>query len=173
MVWDNFYAFTDGGKAVAFNVGQQAPNGVLSQTVATTAGQSYVLAFDLGAFSISSQDEQRLQLTVRGSANATLAARTISVFAPGSGTTYKPQSVAFVADGPTATVVFQDISATTLNVDLMLDNVRVTPQGEHRAGRHRAGYYRTTVQREHIGWRQRQFQCVGDGDGPAGLSMAL
>ena len=39
-------------KAVAFNGGQQTPNGVLSQSFATTVGQDYTLTFDVGAVSL-------------------------------------------------------------------------------------------------------------------------
>src|SRR4029077_17786817 len=69
------YAFTDGVRAVAFNLSQRAPDGVLSQTFATTAGQTYLVTFDLGAFSYSTQDEQRMQLTIRGSGGGTLASK--------------------------------------------------------------------------------------------------
>ena len=43
---------------------------------------------------------------------------------------YVPQAFTFVADSPMTTLTFEDISATTQNVDLVLDNVRVTVPGE-------------------------------------------
>jgi hypothetical protein len=116
---------TDGVQAVSFNGGQQAPNGVLSQTFTTTPGQSYTLTFDAGAISGLNQDEQRMQVTVQGT--TTLASKLVSVFAPGNGVKYVPQTMTFVADGAQVTLTFQDMSATTLNVDLLLDNVRITP----------------------------------------------
>jgi hypothetical protein len=48
------------------------------------------------------------------------------VFAPGNGGAYLAQSLAFVADSATTTVRFHDVSLTTQNVDLLLDNVRVS-----------------------------------------------
>ena len=120
------YSASDGTKAVVFNAGQQTPNGVLSQTIATTPNQTYVLTFDAGAFSVVDQDEQRLQVTVTGASNTALLSQTVSVFAPGNGTRYVPQTFTFTADGSSATLVFKDVSPTTFNTDLVLDNVRVT-----------------------------------------------
>jgi hypothetical protein len=120
------YGVTDGAQLVHFNFGQQPPNGVLSQSFETAVGQSYVLAFDVGAFSPVNQNEQQMQVTVQG--NSTLLSQTISVFAPGNGGSYVPQSFAFVADSSTTTLTFQDTSGTTDSVDLLLDNVRVTVQ---------------------------------------------
>src|SRR5207253_6199954 len=84
------YGVTDGTQLVHFNFGQLSPNGVLSQSFETTNGQTYVLAFDVGAFSNTNQNEQRMQVTVQGS--GTLLTQTISVFAPGNGGHYLPQS---------------------------------------------------------------------------------
>jgi hypothetical protein len=120
------YGVTDGAQLVHFNFGNQTPDGVLSQSFATTNGQAYVLAFDVGAFSKVNQDEQRMHVTVQG--NGTLLSQTLSVFAPRNGSQYVPESFVFVADNSTTTLTFQDISPTTDSVDLLLDNVRVTVQ---------------------------------------------
>jgi hypothetical protein len=117
---------TDGAKLVAFNVGQHTPNGVLAQSIATIAGHTYVLTFDLGAFSAANQDEQKMEVTVQG--DNLLNSEELSVFAPGNGNQYLPQSINFVADSNTTTITFRDISQTTTNVDLLLDNVQVTEQ---------------------------------------------
>jgi hypothetical protein len=123
------FAASDGAKAVVFNSGNQQPNGTLSQSISTTQGQGYTLAFDVGAFSNVNQSQQRLQVTVTGNNNSTLLApQIITVTAPGNGTTYLPKTFNFIADGSNATLLFQDVSQTTANVDLMLDNVRVTSQ---------------------------------------------
>src|SRR4029077_2274553 len=77
-----------------------------------------------------------------GQAN-TVVNRTASVFAPGSGTRYIHQSISFVADSATTTLTFQDVSQTTLNVDLMLDNVQVaqpSPPGSFTNGSFESGY---------------------------------
>jgi hypothetical protein len=119
------YGVTNGTQLVHFNWGQQPPNGVLSQTIVTTPGQMYTLAFDVGAFSTINTNEQRMQVTVQGS--SPLLSRTISVNAPGNGGAYVPQIFTFVANSSATTLSFHDISPTTTNVDLLLDNVRVTP----------------------------------------------
>ncbi len=124
------YGVTDGAQLVHFNWGQQEPNGSVSQAFATVPGQEYVLAFDVGAFSLLNQYEQRLHVTVEGE-GMLLSAR-VSVFAPGNGWTYRPQTFTFVADDTAAVLTFRDASPTTENVDLLLDNVRVM-EGRHRA----------------------------------------
>lgn len=118
------YGVTDGTQLVHFNFAQQQPTGVLSQSFATTAGEAYVLAFDVGATSVLTQNEQRMQVTVQG-ATSPLLSQSISVFAAKGGA-YQPQTFTFVADSSTTTLVFQDTSPTTINVDLLLDHVRVT-----------------------------------------------
>jgi len=114
---------SEGTKAIAFNSGQRPANGVISQTFATTPGATYSLSFDIGAFSLMNIDTQLLQVTVRG-ANTLLSQQT-SVSAPGDGVQYFSKSFSFVADTTTATLTFQDLSASTVDVDLFLDNVRV------------------------------------------------
>ena len=121
------YVATDGTHLVVFNGGQTTPNGILSQTFSTTPGQNYSLAFDVGAFSAANQSQQTVQVSVLGSGNtALLAPQNISVSAPGNGTTWVAQSFNFTANGTSTTITFQDLSQTTNNVDLVLDNVRVT-----------------------------------------------
>ena len=120
------YVASAGVKNVAFNAGQSTPNGVLSQTFMTTPGQAYVLAFDVGALSFVNQDAQWMQVTVQGS--GALLDQTMSVVGPGNGTTYVPLSFVFVANSTTTTLTFRDVSLTTTNIDLVLDNVRVTVQ---------------------------------------------
>jgi hypothetical protein len=121
----SFWVATEGVNAVAFNAEQQAPTGVLTRTFPTAAGRAYTLTFDLGAISGLNTAEQRMEVTIRGSAS--LLSRTVSVSAPGNGTRYVPQSFTFVADAASATLTFRDVSATTMNVDLMLDKVNVAP----------------------------------------------
>jgi hypothetical protein len=120
------HGVTDGTQLAHFNWGQQTPNGTLSQTFATTPGQPYVLAFDVGAESLVNQDQQRMQIIVQGI--STRLSQSTSVTAPGNGTRYEPRSYVFTADSSMTTLTFQDTSLTTINVDLVLDNVRVTPQ---------------------------------------------
>lgn len=110
---------------VVFNGAQSTPNGVVSQTFATVAGQSYRLEFALGVLAYN-KNEQRLLCTATGS--APLLSETISIFGRGSGqTAWELQSLSFVADSAATTIRFQDVSPSSSNLDLMLDDVRVSP----------------------------------------------
>ncbi len=118
------YAATDGVKLVGFNGGNSTPNAVLSQSFATVAGQSYTLAFDAGVLSYNTSP-QTMRVTVTGT--AALLDKTITINGAGGGSNrWLPQSFTFVADGPAATLVFRDQSASTVALDMMLDNVRVS-----------------------------------------------
>jgi hypothetical protein len=80
----------------------------------------------MAALSFVNHNEQRLQFEVVG--NSTLLSFTPSAFAPGNGLSYLYKSYTFVANSPVTTITFRDVSPTTQNIDLVLDNVRVTPQ---------------------------------------------
>jgi hypothetical protein len=118
------YGVTDGTQLVHFNWGQHEAGGGLSQRIATVPGREYVLSFDVGAFSLLNHDEQRMRVTVRGATD--LLSRDVVVFAPGTGGRYRRYQVSFIADATEATVAFDDRSLSTMNIDLLLDNVRVT-----------------------------------------------
>ena len=126
---NTIYAFTDGTQLMHFNFGQRPANGIVSQSFATIVGNQYRLVFDMGAFSFINQNEQRMRLTLQGGGPVPLLEQNLSVFAPGNGTRYLPQTFNFVADSTMTTVIFQDTSTSTINVDLVLDHVRVTLQG--------------------------------------------
>ena len=100
-----------GSKAVRVQRGPATPNGVLSQTFATTPGQAYALTFDAGAMSFVNQDAQQMLVTVQGM--GPLLSQTVSVAAPGNGSRYVAQSFPFVADSATTTLTFRDTSPTT------------------------------------------------------------
>jgi VCBS repeat-containing protein len=120
------YLPTNGTKLVAFNTGQSTPNGTLSQSFSTTPGQNYQLQFDTGVFGYNT-NEQRLQVSVAGSGN--LLSQTVSTFGIGGGSTkWTSQSFAFVANSATTTLTFADLSTSSTNLDLVLDNVQLTPQ---------------------------------------------
>ncbi len=119
-----FYVPTDGEFVAAFNGGQATPNGVFSQSFDTEAGQVYLLTFDSGVLAFNYY-EQRMQVIVEAD-GAVLLSKTISMFGKGGGlTVWSPQTFVFVANGPSATLTFQDVSPITTSVDLLLDNVRV------------------------------------------------
>ncbi len=118
---------TDGTKLMNFNGNDLVPNGVLSQTFATTPGHLYTLAFDFGAYSTVNTDTQSIMATLQGA--TTLLSQTVSVAAPGNGTAlnWVSQNFTFVADSPSTTLIFNDVSPSTNAVDLTLDNVRIIP----------------------------------------------
>jgi len=121
--WDTPYAASVGSKLVVFNGGQTTPNGVLTQTFATTPGQSYTLTFDAGVLAYN-KNAQKMQVTLTG--KHSLLSKSLTLSGVGGGATrWLPQSFAFVADSATALLSFRDQSTTTNNLDLLLDNVRV------------------------------------------------
>jgi len=115
---------THGSSGVSFNGSNLPPNGVLTQTFPTTPGAIHTLTFDVGVLAFN-QNQQNLLVTVTGS--GTLLSQVVSVTGSGNGTVnWQTRTFTFVADGTTATLTFRDQSATTENLDLLLDHVRVT-----------------------------------------------
>lgn len=117
------YAATDGSSVVAFNPRDLAPDAVLSQGLATVAGRSYVLSFDLGVLSYNTST-QTLRVTVDGATN--LLDRPISMPGRAGGACrWLAQDFTFVADGGFTMITFRDLSTATKSIDLLLDHVRV------------------------------------------------
>ncbi|MEO5914296.1 MAG: cadherin-like domain-containing protein [Luteolibacter sp.] len=118
------YIASDGTKLVAFNTGNLAPNGILSQTFPTTSGATYTVAFDAGVYSFNTST-QSLQVSVTGSGS--VLSQVVNLSANTNGTTrWFPQSFTFVANNASSTITFRDQSPTSAGLDLILDNVRVT-----------------------------------------------
>ncbi len=118
------YSPTNGSKLVGFNGGNLTPNGILSQTFATAVGGTYTLEFDAGILSFNS-NSQTMRATVTGASS--LLNQTIAINGLGNGTNqWLPQSFTIVANSTSTTVAFRDISGSTIGVDLLLDNVRVS-----------------------------------------------
>jgi lysophospholipase L1-like esterase len=118
------YAATDGTKLIAFNGGNLPANGVLSQSFATTTGQTYTLAFDAGVLAYN-KNSQTMLVTVLGTRS--LLSQQITINGLSGGTNlWLPASFTFVADSAVTTMIFTDQSASTASLDLTLDNVRVT-----------------------------------------------
>jgi hypothetical protein len=125
LIDDGSYQTTDGATVVVFNGGQSSPNGVLTQSFATTPGQLYSLQYDIGVYSFNTS-AQKLKVTVEG--GTTLLAQTVTLNGLGGGSTrWAAQSHSFVADSGVTTLTITDVSTTSHNLDLMLDHVRVTP----------------------------------------------
>ncbi len=150
------YVAVDQKNLVAFNTGQSAPNGVLAQTINTTAGQTYTLEFSVGVLAYNA-NEQRLQVTVTGS--GTLLSRTLSLYGNGIGTPkWSDQSFTFVADSSETTVAFKDVSVVTHDLDLLLDQVSVTATGGTPAA---SGFANGGFESAYEGWSQSGYQYVG------------
>lgn len=117
------YQPTDGLRAVSFSNFNLPPNGTLSQSFATVPGQTYTLSFDLGVLSYV-RKYQTLGLRVSGS--GILLDQVLSILGQSAGSNvWENKSFTFVADSGAATLTFEDQSATTDGIDLLLDHVRV------------------------------------------------
>ena len=118
------YTATNGTRLVSFNGGNQTPNATISQSFATVAGQTYALAFDAGVLSYNT-NSQTMVVTVNGA--SLILTRSITIIGQGGGSNrWNPQSFTFVANSATTILAFRDQSASTIALDLLLDNVRVT-----------------------------------------------
>lgn len=114
---------THGVSTLKFNTGQTPPDGAASQTFSTTPGQTYTLSFDFGVVAYNG-DEQRLGVKVRGATE--LLSQTFIMAGAGQGAPqWESRTLTFVADSSSATLSLQDLSSATINLDLMVDNVRV------------------------------------------------
>jgi len=117
------YLAYDGTKLIAFNTGNLAGNGVLSQTFNTTAGTQYTLTFVPGVYSFNA-NPQKFLVKVQGS--STVLSQVVTVNGPNNGTIrWTPQTFTFTANSATSTLSFTDQSASTAGLDLLLDKVSV------------------------------------------------
>lgn len=114
-------AAADGKYLVAFNAGNQPPNGVLSQTFATVAGAQYTVTYGYGT---NDGTRQSITASVADNLNTVLASQfTTSVAGSRS---LGLSSFVFTADASTSTLSFTDFSGNpTNNTDGLLDNVSV------------------------------------------------
>lgn len=125
------YVPTEGTRLAAFNAGNSAPNGTLSQTVPTTPGQNYRLEFDVGNLAYNSL-HQRMHVQVSEHVNSIFHAEVLDIIdipAPitAGGTRWVPVTYVFAPLGDTLTIVFSDVSQFTNSLDLVLDHVRLVP----------------------------------------------
>ena len=119
------YLASNGSRLVSFNAANQAITGLLSQTFATNAGVSYQLDFDLGVLAYNTL-YQKMLVTATGT--SPLLSQAVSVRGVGGGATrWYAQRFTFVANSSTTTLSFRDQSASTSNLDLLLDHIRVSP----------------------------------------------
>lgn len=121
----SFYQASHGFNLIVFNGGNSSPDGLLTHSFVSTAGQAYRVEFDLGVLSFNNS-EQRLQVAGEGS-RTLFWPKVFSIFGNSSGVSrWLPQSFTFIADSGTTTLGFMDVSSGTSGIDLLLDNVRVS-----------------------------------------------
>lgn len=121
---DGSYVATNGTKMMILNGGNSPPNAILSQTFATIPGQYYMLNFDVGVLALNTVTQQ-LGVSVIGA--TTLVAQIQTPVGNALGVSvWSAKSYPFIADSTTTTLNFQDQSASTSGIDLLLDNVRIT-----------------------------------------------
>jgi hypothetical protein len=114
----------DGSQQVAFNGGNGPVGGSILQTFSTTVGQTYTVSFFVGRAG-SGGGTMSVYAEVTSSNGQVLGSLAATgPVAPGYSS---PQSFTFTATTETATLTFRDTSSATVAVDLMLDNVSVTP----------------------------------------------
>ena len=119
------YRASEGNRCACFNDHNTAPGGSLTRSIETLPGRDYLLEFDVGTLAWN-QALQELGVTLQG--GTVLVSRTITVRGAGGGQTrWSTVRIPFTADSPSATLVFRDLSVETRSIDLLLDQVRVTP----------------------------------------------
>jgi RHS repeat-associated protein len=121
----------------AFNGGQAAPGGTLSQSIATTPGTTYTLSFWHGVEAYN-QSNVIQKINVYAKAGATTLAsqsdNTDSVTAGASVTVnWYSHSLTFTATSSTTTIEFDDVATNpTFNTDSLVDDVSVTANNSNR-----------------------------------------
>ncbi|ALK96102.1 hypothetical protein AB595_08550 [Massilia sp. WF1] len=115
---------SNGAGMVAFNAGDTAGDGLLSQRIATQAGQAYTVSFDYGLTDCDAACTQQLRVGVVGAYGDSLLDTTaVARFGP----ELARYSFSFIADGDKAMLEFHDFSGNqTVSLDGVLDNVDVS-----------------------------------------------
>lgn len=133
----NVNPVVDGGFMAAFNAGDKAPNGVISQSVTTVAGVQYTLSFFYGDFNANGGASSQSILASADNGVVTLGSLTAT---DSPATTQKdlnaiygppnPFSFTFIATGATTNISFSDLPASqTISSDGFLENVSLVVNG--------------------------------------------
>ncbi len=119
-----FFGISDpayGSYALDFNGGNTTPNGVLSQTITTSAGQAYNFSFNYG---VTSGGNQSLLAEIVDSTSFAVISSTTVFTTSSSPTLY---SATFNALSSGTIVRFSDVATNPTNgQDVVIDNVSVT-----------------------------------------------
>ena len=127
---------SDGNSAIAFNSGQSAATGTLSQTLSTALGTQYSLSFDYGNYAGvgGNAGGQSVLVTVTGT-GAPLLSETVPPIVGGNGygtdgvggkANYSHYTYNFTGDGAFDTLTFTDKATNGYNSDGALDVVSIT-----------------------------------------------
>ena len=126
---------SDGNSAIAFNSGQSAATGTLSQTLSTALGTQYSLSFDYGNYAGvgGNAGGQSVLVTVTG-AGGTLFSNTVTAGGGngygsngfGGKANYGHYAYNFTGDGGIDTLTFTDKATNGHNSDGALDVVSIT-----------------------------------------------
>src|SRR5438105_4255639 len=113
-----------GVQQVTFNSGDGPTGGSIFQTFSTTVGQTYAVGFYIGRASLGS-GTMSLRAEVTASGGQVLGSLdSAGPASPGYG---PAQTFIFTATSTSSTLTFTDTSSATVAVDVVLDNVSVTP----------------------------------------------
>ncbi|MBI3853733.1 MAG: DUF642 domain-containing protein, partial [Verrucomicrobia bacterium] len=114
----------DGAQQLDFDSGDSPANATLSQTFLTIIGQLYAVSFNVGRFGPGGAT-MSLLAEVKSGTGAVLGS--LSAVAPNTQSYGAAQSFTFTATTTNSTLTFTDTSSATVAVDVLLDNVSVTP----------------------------------------------
>lgn len=120
--WGGGSIAQNGAYAVAFNGGDRPATGMLSQTIATVAGQAYTLSFDYGSTSPWAQS-MNYGVFETGTNKSLVSGFVTDNNVAGLLDTYRFN---FIATGSSSIVRFADVATNnSTSNDGLLDNVRV------------------------------------------------
>lgn len=108
--------------AAVFNDQDEPAGNALSQSFATTAGDTYTVSYDFANYGASTA--QTMNASVTGS--GVLGSQSETLYGTGFGdASYNPYSFTFKANSGTTTLSFNDAGSTTVSTDGLVDNVAV------------------------------------------------
>ncbi|WP_430393688.1 beta strand repeat-containing protein, partial [Chryseobacterium profundimaris] len=112
------------GNNARFNASNTTPNGVISQTISTVNGQSYTVGGDVTRVGLGA-GTARVRLDVIDNSTSVVIATQNITAASATATPFTP--LAFTGNGNSFSIRFTDTSTATVSLDIILDNVTLTP----------------------------------------------
>lgn len=116
---------------VSFNDADRVPNGSISQTISTVAGQKYVLSFLYGNYRTLGRSigTQSIKVDISDFNDTSLVSQII--IDPTGNNNFdnilSSYSLSFIATSNQTKIKFSDINSDTESADGLLDNIDVTP----------------------------------------------